>query len=82
LNNAIKHSQAGRIEIELTLLEGRLKLVVSDNGIGFDPTDPQIRTRRLGITSMEERTEQLGGELRIESTAGRGTRVELELPVD
>ena len=82
LNNAIKHSQAGRVEIELTLREGRLKLVVSDDGVGFDPSDPQIRARRLGITSMEERTEQLGGELRIESTAGRGTRVELELPVD
>ncbi len=82
LNNAVKHSQAGRIEIELTLREGRLKLVVSDQGVGFDPSDPQIRARRLGITSMEERTEQLGGELRIESTVGRGTRVELELPVD
>ena len=82
LNNAIKHSQAGRIEIELALRNGRIKLIVSDNGIGFDPTDPQIRTRRLGITSMEERTEQLGGEIRIESTAGRGTSVELELPVD
>ena len=82
LNNAIKHSKASRIEIELALRNGRLKLIVSDNGIGFDPTDPQIRTRRLGITSMEERTEQLGGELRIESTAGRGTSVELELLVD
>ncbi len=82
LNNAIKHSQAGRIEIELALRNGRLKLIISDNGIGFDPTDPQIRVRRLGITSMEERTEQLGGELRIESGAGRGTSVELELTVD
>lgn len=82
LNNAIKHSQAGRIEIELVLRNGRLKLIISDNGIGFDLTDPQIRARRLGITSMEERTEQLGGELRIESRAGRGTSVELELTVD
>ncbi len=81
LNNAIKHSQAGRIEIELTLREGRLKLVVSDDGVGFDPSDQQIRSRRLGITAMEERAEQIGGELRIESTAGRGTRVVLEAPV-
>jgi signal transduction histidine kinase len=81
LNNAIKHSQAGRIEIELTLREGRLKLVVSDDGVGFDPSDQQIRSRRLGITSMEERAEQIGGELRIESTVGRGTRVVLEAPV-
>ena len=81
LNNAIKHSQAGRIEIELTLREGRLKLVVSDDGVGFDPSDQQIRSRRLGITVMEERAEQIGGELRIESAAGRGTRVVLEAPV-
>ena len=81
LNNAIKHSQAGRIEIELTLREGRLKLVVSDNGVGFDPSDQQIRARRLGITAMKERAEQIGGEFRIESTVGRGTRVVLEAPV-
>ena len=81
LNNAIKHSQAGRIEIELALREGRVKLVVSDDGVGFDPSDRQIRSRRLGITAMEERAEQIGGELRIESTAGRGTRVVLEAPV-
>ncbi len=81
LNNAIKHSQAGRIEIELTLREGRLNLVVSDNGVGFDPSDQQIRSRRLGITVMEERAEQIGGDLRIESTVGRGTRVVLEAPV-
>ena len=77
LNNAVKHSQ-GRIEVELTVRDGRLTMAVSDEGAGFDPTDPQIRSRRLGITSMEERAEELGGDLRIESGAS-GTRVELEV---
>ncbi len=77
LNNAIKHSQ-GRIEVELTVRDGRLTMAVSDEGAGFDPTDPQIRARRLGITSMEERAEELGGDLRIDSGAS-GTRVELEV---
>jgi len=80
LNNAVKHSR-GRIEVELIVRDGRLSLAVSDEGAGFDPDDPQIRARRLGITSMEERAEELGGELKIESTAGQGTRVQLGVPL-
>jgi signal transduction histidine kinase len=81
LSNALKHSQAARIAVELGAEDGRVKLVIADDGIGFDPTDTQIRSTKLGITSMEERAHALGGELRIDSDEG-GTRVVLEAPVE
>ena len=82
LNNTVKHSQASNVRVELTLQGGSLRAAVSDDGVGFDPTDIQIRARRLGITSMEERSAELGGELKIESSPGGGTRVQLVVPVD
>jgi signal transduction histidine kinase len=80
LNNAIKHANSEHIEIGLTTGNGHVRLSVVDDGAGFDPADPQIRLRRLGITSIEERAEELNGRLRILSRPGRGTRVEVEVP--
>jgi signal transduction histidine kinase len=50
--------------------------------VGFDPDDPARRSRSLGLTSMEERALALGAVLRIDSAAGRGTTISLEVPVD
>ena len=47
---------------------------------GFDPDADGIRSRRLGLTSMEERAERIGGSIVIESTVGEGTTVRLEVP--
>ena len=80
LNNAIKHSQADRIDVELSSSDGMVNLLVADDGKGFDPAAAQLRATTLGITSMEERAEALNGVLRIESSEA-GTRVELEVPV-
>jgi signal transduction histidine kinase len=81
LNNALKHAQAGRIEVDLALTKATARLAVSDDGAGFDPADAKLRATRLGITSMEERAEALGGQLSIES-GPQGTRVELEVPLE
>ncbi len=56
----------------------RRVLEVSDDGAGFDPADPELRSRRLGLTSMEERARRLGGRLEIRSAPGAGTTVRLE----
>ena len=80
LQNAVRHANAGRIEVRLADGDGRLVLEVSDDGAGFDPGDPALRSRRLGLTSMEERAAALGGALAIDSAPGRGTRVRLEVP--
>jgi signal transduction histidine kinase len=56
-------------------------LTVSDDGIGFDPHAPHVRSRHLGLTSMEERAQSLGGHLGIRSAPGEGTVVRMEVPV-
>jgi signal transduction histidine kinase len=81
LNNALRHAGAGRIEIELGIEESRVLLVVRDDGSGFDPSSPETRSRRLGLTSMRERAEALGGVLRIESSPGTGTTITVEAPL-
>jgi signal transduction histidine kinase len=80
LQNAIRHSAAQRLGVRLGREDGRLRLEVSDDGAGFDPADPELRSRRLGLTSMEERAQRLGGTLEIRSAPGAGTTVRLEAP--
>ncbi len=73
LQNALRHAEADRIEVRLEGDgNGGLVLSVADDGQGFDPARRAVRGRRLGLTSMEERAEELGGTLDIESVAGRG----------
>ena len=55
-------------------------LTVADDGRGFDPGEPSVRSQRLGLTSMEERAAALGARLAISSRAGEGTTVRLEVP--
>ena len=81
VGNALKHAKAGRTRVELGLANGAANLTITDDGTGFDPDAPQARATRLGITSMEERAETIGGQLRIES-GPKGTRVQLEVPVE
>jgi signal transduction histidine kinase len=79
LQNALRHADAEQLQLRLAAADGRLELTVSDDGVGFDPTAPAVRSRRLGLTSMEERAEALGATLTIESTPGQGTTVRLEV---
>jgi signal transduction histidine kinase len=79
LNNAIRHAEAERIELRLQARDGRLTLTVADDGVGFDPEAPGLRSRRLGLTSMEERARGLGGTLAVVSRPGDGTTVTLEV---
>jgi signal transduction histidine kinase len=76
LHNAVRHAGASRIAIRL---HDDLVLEVADDGSGFDPDDPELRSRHLGLTSMEERARRLGGRLSVDSGAG-GTTVRLEVP--
>jgi signal transduction histidine kinase len=79
LDNALRHADAERIELRLQARDGRLTVTVADDGVGFDPDAPGLRSRRLGLTSMEERARALGGTLAVVSRPGEGTTVTLEL---
>src|SRR3712207_6806819 len=79
LSNALRHAAASRVEVELgPEPAGRARLVIRDDGVGFDPTARSLRARHLGLESMRERARRLGGRLTIESTPGAGTIVTLE----
>ena len=73
LQNAVRHAGAERLGVRLGAPRRRLVLEVADDGAGFDPADPELRSRRLGLTSMEERAQRLGGTLEIRSAPGAGT---------
>ena len=78
LQNVLKHAQAQHVVVTLRRDDGGLLLEVEDDGVGFDPAAPETRSRRLGLTSMEERARRLGGTLEIDSVPGTGTTVRLE----
>lgn len=80
LGNAVRHGQATLIKIQLDLTESQVKLVVDDNGKGFD-ADTLTSRGSLGIKIIKERVELLGGIFLIDSTPGKGTRVTLSVPV-
>jgi ligand-binding sensor domain-containing protein/signal transduction histidine kinase len=79
LNNVAKHAEATEANMELTLADARLCIIVQDNGRGFDPESP--RTRGHGLKNMTRRVQEMGGRLAVESAPGGGTRVRLELEV-
>lgn len=78
LQNALQHARADHIAVRVSGADGRVLLEVEDDGLGFDPDAVDARSRRLGLTSMEERARRLGGTLEIRSAPGAGTTIRLE----
>jgi len=80
--NVLKHAEASRIEVKLHMEERKLRLHIQDDGRGFEQ-DGVFSTvgGHFGLLGMRERAERLGGELRLESHPGRGTEVEVKVPL-
>jgi signal transduction histidine kinase len=78
LSNAAQHAGAGCIRLSLGEEDGWLKLVVADDGQGFDPR-ALTSEQQFGIRGMRERVEMLGGQFEVASLAGQGTTVLLRL---
>jgi len=79
LTNALRHASARSVEVSLDTGDP-VRLVVADDGTGFELSATLRNSHRLGLTSMRERAEALGGTLEIVTAPGAGTRVELEVP--
>jgi PAS domain S-box-containing protein len=79
LTNVARHAKASEVVIVLRLRHGLLHLQIQDDGCGFDPTAVN-QSRGFGLFGMRERTLGLGGKLRIDSGADRGTTVSFEFP--
>jgi two-component system sensor histidine kinase UhpB len=76
LNNLIKYSKADRASITLTYENQAVMLVVRDNGIGFDPL---VKYNGNGLHNIRKRADELHAKLSIESSAGAGTTIELNM---
>jgi two-component system CheB/CheR fusion protein len=78
LRNVIKHAGSKRAQIALQGLAGSIHLAIRDNGKGFDPDS--IRPG-LGLVSMEERVRLCSGTFRVKTSPGRGTQIDIQVPL-
>ncbi|WP_219471159.1 GAF domain-containing sensor histidine kinase [Nonomuraea rhizosphaerae] len=77
LHNALRHSGAGNVVVRLADESGKLVLTVSDDGSGFE----QAESRGLGLVSMKDRAESVGGAMTVVSARDKGTTVRVEVGV-
>lgn len=81
LTNIGRHAHANHVEIALTIARDRLLLTVRDNGVGMYPGDRR-KPRSFGLVGIQERVKMLNGELTIDSRLGKGTVLQLSVPLD
>jgi two-component sensor histidine kinase len=80
VTNAVNHSSAEHIWVELNYTARQLCVMVKDDGVGLDPETAMAKTGHWGLSGMQERIRQIGGTFKLESAPGRGTRLEISVP--
>ena len=80
LTNALAHSQASEIKVQLDVPDTEIRVSVDDNGKGFDTSILEARSN-LGLKLIKERAEMLGGNFELDSVIGHGTRVFFRIPI-
>jgi len=80
LTNVARHSQASRVTVSLQIVENRLKVDVTDDGVGIAPSVLGA-DESLGIIGMHERAEQMNGDVAFHPLSPKGTRVQLTIPL-
>jgi signal transduction histidine kinase len=79
LTNVVRHARAASVRIAVARSARRLRVAVTDDGVGFDPA--AVGLGSLGVRGMHERAAFVGGVIRFTSMSGRGTAVVLEVPL-
>lgn len=80
--NALRHSQATSVSLDLRVDSGKMLLRISDNGVGFEVTSGDgYANGHFGLFGMRERAEKLGGQLLVQSAPGKGTLIVVEAPL-
>jgi len=83
LNNARTHAQCTQIRTTLDVDESHVRAVIDDNGKGFDVgavLAPEQK-QHIGLSTLKEKAELLGGQLQIVSVLGQGTKALVEIPI-
>jgi signal transduction histidine kinase len=81
LHNVAKHAQAKSVNIQIGRENGKLKLLVEDDGVGMAPSR-NLPGHSFGLVGIKERIAMLGGEVRVVSARGKGTRIEVIVPAE
>jgi signal transduction histidine kinase len=81
ITNAMRHATATQIDVDLRCENGKLRLVIRDNGIGFDVKSAQAQALGLGLIGITERAALVGGRAKIISASNKGTTIEVFLPL-
>lgn len=80
ISNVLKHAKATQLEIGLEEQDNKVRLMIRDNGKGFEPNVTSQKTApSWGLSIMRERIESIGGDVQVESKPGAGTRVTFEV---
>ncbi len=80
LSNVQRHARARKVRLELVCAPESVHLEIADDGCGFDPEQVRRGGRGMGLQTMRERAELLGGDLRVDSRPGAGTRITVQAP--
>ncbi len=84
LNNVRDHAQATHVQISLDIGNDKITASIEDDGVGFDVAEAMtasLQRKTIGLSTMQERIQMLGGELRIDSAPNKGTRIDFWLPM-
>lgn len=81
LNNALKHSKASNVTVQLNCLEDSLSITIEDNGIGFDPKKIKENMGGMGLSNLEMRAKKLKGSFHIDSSPGKGSISMIDIPL-
>lgn len=79
ISNTLRHARASQIAVKLFTLQGQVRMRVTDDGIGFDPDGEKLTS--YGLRSMRERVTEVGGSMEIYSAQGKGTQIEVRIPL-
>ncbi len=80
ISNALRHGEASKISIKFNYFKKNFKIVLSDNGKGFDHS--QVQIKGMGLRNVQSRVKSHNGEIIITSEIGKGTRYLLDIPVN
>lgn len=82
LHNVAKHAHARTVDIDMSRAEGVLRLMIEDDGVGMSAAPPNPQRRSFGLAGMRERISTLGGNMKVTSRKGHGTKISVAVPVD
>lgn len=80
LNNCKKHAETTKVHVSLSKTDVHVKMTIEDDGIGFN-YDENVAIPSLGLKGMKERVERLDGIFKLKSISGKGTNIEITIPL-